>query len=114
MAIDHKKAYQELMEASGGLAKNCPGVMKGFGIMHNEAVKAGVLSTKDKELIALGMGIAVKCAGCIQSHVKGALDAGATREEIYETVGVAILMVGGPGTVYGSMAIEAMEQFLAG
>lgn len=114
MATDHKKAYQELMEASGKLAKNSAGVMKGFGILHSEAVKDGALSTKDKELIALGIAIAVRCAGCIQSHVKGSLDAGATPEEIHETVGVAILMSGGPGTVYGSMAMEAMEQFLAG
>ncbi len=44
---------------------------------------------------------------------KTAIDAGATREEIAETVGVAILMGGGPGTVYGAMALEVMDQYLA-
>lgn len=87
--------------------------MAGFSKLHNEAIKDGALSTKNKELIALGIAIAVRCTGCIQCHVKAAIDAGATREEICEAVGVAILMSGGPGTVYGSMALEAADQFLA-
>lgn len=112
MATDHKKAYEEVMAGMGKLGENCPGVMKGFSKLHSEAIKADVLSVKDKELISLGIAIAVRCAGCIQCHVKAAIEAGATREEISETVGVAILMSGGPGTIYGTMAIEVMEQFL--
>lgn len=42
-----------------------------------------------------------------------ALKHGATREEIAETVGVAVLMGGGPATVYGSLAMRAVDQFLA-
>ena len=94
------------------MAKDCPGVMKGFGMLHHEAIKDGALSSKDKELISLGIAVAVRCAGCIQAHVKASIDAGATRDEICETVGVAVLMSGGPGTIYGSMAIEVADQFL--
>ncbi len=112
MAIDYKESFRELMESNAKLAQGCPGVMRGFGRLHGEAVKDGALSIKHKELIALGMAIVLRCAGCIQAHVKGALDAGATREEIYETIGVAILMSGGPGTSYGSVAMEVMDQFL--
>jgi len=113
MATDHKKSLQELIEASAKLAEGCAGVMNGFGKLHSEAIKDDALPLRIKELIALGIAIAVRCPGCIETHVKKALESGVSREEIYETVGVAILMSGGPGTVYGSMAIEAMEQFSA-
>ncbi len=112
MAASHKDGYKKLMSDIGKMYKRCPGIAEGFGKLHDKAMKGGVVSTKDKELIALGIAVAVRCTGCITSHVKGAIDAGATREEIYETVGVAVLMAGGPGAVYGSMAIEATEEFL--
>lgn len=113
MAANHVEELKCLQQSYGKLAKNCPNVMKAFGNLHGEATKDGALSLKTKELIALGISIVVKCGGCIQSHVKTALDAGATRKEIAETVDVAILMGGGPATVYGSMAIEVMDQYLS-
>jgi AhpD family alkylhydroperoxidase len=75
------------------------------------AVEPGALDTKSKELIALGIAIAVHCDGCIDFHVHDALAAGATRPEILEAIGVAILMAGGPSMVYGCEAMDALEQF---
>lgn len=40
-----------------------------------------------------------------------ALQAGATREEIAEAIGVAALMGGGPAMLYGAEALEAVRQF---
>ncbi|MGM0819020.1 MAG: carboxymuconolactone decarboxylase family protein, partial [Actinomycetota bacterium] len=60
-------------------------------------------------LIALGMGITGHCEGCIAVHVEAAARAGATREELLEVVAVAILMNGGPATVYGGEAYKAIE-----
>jgi hypothetical protein len=51
--------------------------------------------------------------GGAAARCRGALDAGATREEILESIGVAILMGGGPAAVYGSEALEALEEFEA-
>jgi len=45
--------------------------------------------------------------------VRDALQAGASREEITETVGVAVMMGGGPAVVYGAEALEAPDQLLA-
>lgn len=112
MTTNHIETYKDLQKSFTKLAKNCPDVINSFGGLHKEATKDGALSLKTKELIALGIAIVVRCSGCIDSHVHSAIAAGATREEIAETVGVAILMGGGPSTVYGSQAIEAMEQFL--
>jgi alkylhydroperoxidase/carboxymuconolactone decarboxylase family protein YurZ len=44
--------------------------------------------------------------------MRDALDAGATRAEIIETIGVALMMSGGPGTVFATQAMDALEQFL--
>lgn len=86
---------------------------KGFHELHNAALKAGVLGTKEKELIALSIGISKQCTDCIGFHVKAAIRAGASRDEIAETVNVCVLMNGGPGYMYGAKAIEAYDQ-LAG
>lgn len=54
-----------------------------------------------------------QCDGCIASHARGAARAGATLEEAAEAIGVAILMNGGPATVYGPRAYAAFSEFHA-
>jgi AhpD family alkylhydroperoxidase len=86
-------------------------MMKAFMRLHGATVKDGVLSGKTKELIALAIGINVRCDGCIAYHVHDAVAAGASREEVIETIGVAIMMGGGPSVIYGAEALEALDQF---
>lgn len=107
---DYHRHLQGLMRKLG---TELPGPMAGFGQLHKQATADGALSTKLKELIALGIGIAARCDGCISYHVHDALRAGATRQEIVETIGVAVLMGGGPAAMYGCDALEALEQFEA-
>lgn len=54
---------------------------------------------KAKELMALSIAVCVRCDGCIAYHVHDALEAGASRDEIAEAIGVAVLMGGGPSVV---------------
>ena len=82
-----------------------------FGQLQEKTLEDGALSAKIKELIALGIAIAVRCDGCISFQVHDALKAGASRQEIAETIGVAILMGGKPSVMYGCEALEALEQF---
>jgi AhpD family alkylhydroperoxidase len=104
--------YDHLRERMARLGAAAESPMAGFQQLHQAATADGVLSRKTKELIALAIGISVRCDGCIAYHVHDALEAGASREEIAETVGVAIMMGGGPSVVYGAEAIEAVDQFL--
>jgi AhpD family alkylhydroperoxidase len=67
-----------------------------------------------KELIALAIAISVRCEDCISLHIHDAIKAGASREEIMETVGVAIFMGGRPAVIYGAEALDALEQFEEG
>lgn len=113
MAPTHPEKLQHIGFMMEKLKADCNGPMKGFALMHRAAVEDGVLPAKVKELIALGIAITVRCAGCISFHVHDALQAGATKEEVRETIGVAILMGGGPSLMYGIEAYEAVDQFLA-
>ena len=94
------------------LGIEAPDLMASFVSLHKSAIHEGALSTKIKELIALAIAITVRCDGCIAFHVHDALEAGASKEEIIETIGVAILMGGGPSMVYGIEAMEAMGQYM--
>ncbi len=111
MGQNYPKNLELLQQAMGELGKEIPATMGGFAQLHKASVGDGVLDTKTKELIALAIAISVRCDGCISFHVHDALKAGATRQEIVETIGVAVLMGGGPAVVYGCEALEAMGQF---
>ncbi len=90
-----------------------PEAMKGFSALAAGALKAGALDTRTKELIAVGISVAVRCDPCIAFHTKAARAAGATREEIMETVATAIYMGAGPSYMYAAQAVEAYDQFAA-
>lgn len=103
--------YEELGAWMEKLGMEIPEVMQGFGALHEAAIKPGALDAKTKELIALGIAITVRCDGCISFHVHDAMQAGASKQEIAETVSVAILMGGGPSVVYGIEAMQALQQY---
>jgi AhpD family alkylhydroperoxidase len=87
--------------------------MKGFATLAQTALASKALDGKTKELIALAIAVAVRCDDCIGFHVKAAVEQGATREEIAETLGMAIYMGAGPSVMYASHALEAFNQFEA-
>src|SRR5208282_4820301 len=104
-----KVLSSELRNLRGG----APDVMKAFSSMAQAALAQGALDPKTKELIALGISVAVRCDDCIAFHVKAAVDRGATREEVLETLGMAIYMGAGPSAMYASHALGAYTQFAA-
>lgn len=99
---NHTAAMRPAREAMGE-------TLKGFGGLHHASMADGAISKKDKELIALAIGLAVRCESCIYAHVQAALKAGATREEIVEAAGVAVMMSGGPGYTYVPRVFEALD-----
>ncbi len=94
------------------LRDHIPEVYRGFAHMHSSAMAEGVLPLKFKELIALAVAVTRQCDGCIASHGRGAAVTGATPDEVAETLGVAIMMNGGPGTTYAPRGWEAYQEFL--
>ncbi|KQY98280.1 hypothetical protein ASD45_20260 [Pseudolabrys sp. Root1462] len=104
---DHLNEVKALMRTLRG---DTPDVMKAFSSLAQAAAAPKALDAKSKELIALGISVAIRCDDCIGFHVKAALDHGATREEVIETLGMAIYMGAGPAVMYATHAIEAFEQ----
>ncbi|MDX2032095.1 MAG: carboxymuconolactone decarboxylase family protein [Blastocatellia bacterium] len=118
--LNHPRYHQYLKASMRRLSKELKGPMAGFAQLHAKSMGKGgkggdggegALSPKAKELMALAIAICVRCDGCVAYHVHDALRAGATRAEILETIGVAIMMGGGPATIYGCEAFEALDQF---
>lgn len=84
---------------------------KPFLELEKKAFSDGVLNKKTKELMALSISIVTKCEPCMEWHLDQALQAGATDEEVYETIDVAIEMGGGPAGAYARFVLNAMEYF---
>ena len=93
------------------LSHDAPDTMKGFAALHRAATDQSALDVKTKELISLSISVATRCDGCIAYHTHDALKAGATREEVIDALGVAILMGGGPATIYATHALKALDEF---
>ncbi len=86
-------------------------VMKGFGALSRAAMAPGALDAKTKELIALAIGVAQRCDGCIGFHTKALVQMGTSEAELQEMLGVAVYMGGGPSLMYAANALASFEQF---
>jgi AhpD family alkylhydroperoxidase len=95
----------DMQERMAALEKEMPEVTKALKLLHDEVTKEGALDTKTKELILVAVAVALKCEYCLWNHVPMAVKLGASRQEILEATGAAILMAGGPGAAYGSVVV---------
>ncbi|MCK0126704.1 carboxymuconolactone decarboxylase family protein [Gelidibacter sp. F2691] len=111
--MDFKALLDNTSANTKSFAEVHPDGANGFRAMHKAAMVDGALSVKEKELQCIAIGIAKQCNDCIGFHVRAAIKAGASREEVAETVAVAIMMGGGPGYMYGARAMEAYDQLSA-
>jgi AhpD family alkylhydroperoxidase len=111
MSKNFKEITQDISASLAKLRQEIPDVMNGFSAMAQSATKEGALSKKTKELIALALGVAAHCDGCIGFHVQALVKLGVTREELMETLGMAVYMGGGPSLMYAADALRAFEEF---
>lgn len=110
---DYSEIAKQYHSGFADLAEVIPNTTATFGRLVMDASEGDALSVKTKELIAFAIAIAVRCDGCIAHHSQAVLKAGATRKEVAEMIGVAILMGGGPSSVYGVEALRAYDDFAA-
>lgn len=109
-----KQLTQDISANLGPLRKGIPDVMQGFNNLGKAATKDGVLSEKTKELIALAIGVANRCDGCLGFHTQALVRLGASEAEVAETLAVAIYMGGGPSVMYAANAMAAFQEFASG
>jgi len=109
---EYTKKLQDVKKLIGFLQKETPNQIKGFEQFMSVVESEDVLSRKSKELINVALSVAAQCEWCIALHVKGALDAGATKDEIIDASMQAVLMHGGPALMYMTPVKNALEEFL--
>jgi AhpD family alkylhydroperoxidase len=110
MPKDYKQITKDISSSLAKLRAEAPELMKGFGDLAAAATKDGVLDKKTKELIALALGVAARCDGCLGFHTQALARLGASRQEVIETLGMATYMGGGPSLMYAADALTAFEQ----
>ncbi len=109
MSSNAKVYYENNVTAMKPVRAAMSELIKGFGGLHQSIMKAGALTVLEKELLALSIGLAVRCENCVYAHVHAATNAGATREQILEAASVAVLMQGGPTYTYLPRVVEAID-----
>ena len=102
---------QALRAPTRSLRHAIPETWAGFTALHEHAMADGEVPRHVKEMTALAIAVAKRCDGCIAYHAKAAARAGATRAEVAEMLGVALLMDGGTASVYAPRAWEAFVEF---
>jgi len=83
-----------------------PDAWNAFKALDVAALKEGAVSIKNKELIAIAVAHTTQCPYCIEIHVKNARKAGASDEEIAETIFVAAALRAGAAVVHGTHCFE--------
>jgi AhpD family alkylhydroperoxidase len=109
------KSFKEIThDLNGALAQfrtAAPDTMTAFNTLAKSSMRAGAVDALHKELMALAIGVAARCDGCLGFHTKALVRLGVTREQLMETLEVAVYMGGGPSLMYAAEAIRAYEEF---
>jgi len=106
-----REIQDEIIPLGRQLREAIPDVYAGYAGLQRAAMADGALPVRIKELIALAIAVTRECDGCVAAHARSAARRGASAQEVAEAMGVAILMNGGPGTVWGPRAYAAFAEF---
>jgi len=109
MENEAKEFFEKFKNDISRMKEQTPDTVNGFAALFGKVMKDGALSVREKELVALGIGVAQRCVPCIRLHVQKCLDAGATREQILEAASVAVMMAGGPAYTHIPIVMDALE-----
>ncbi|MHA1248162.1 MAG: carboxymuconolactone decarboxylase family protein [Candidatus Thorarchaeota archaeon] len=108
---DVEKTLKSFMKHFGALNRDIPDTRNAFTDLLKTVHVDGALPAKFKEIICIVASILAPCEPCIVYHTKKALEAGATRDEIMEACGVAIVMGGGPAVSHISVVQDALDEW---
>jgi len=111
MADSYEALTKDISIHMAKLRKAQPEAMAGFAKLAQAAGADGALDPKTKEFVALAIGVAVHCDGCIGFHSKKLAEMGASMDEITETLAMCVYMGGGPSLMYAAQALKAFEEF---
>jgi AhpD family alkylhydroperoxidase len=91
-------------------AQLLPGVWGPVRGLSAEVYKDGALTCKVKRLMALAIALGAGCRNCVLSQTMFALENGATKDEILETISVVVSMRGTTGVGESLRVIQLLEE----
>ena len=109
MMLDWNEYQKELGGRLGELSKLSPDTLRGYQTLSAANSKTGKLDEKTRQLISLAVAVTTRCDGCIVFHSEAALKAGATKEEIAESLGVAVAMNAGAALIFSTRVLDAVS-----
>ena len=112
MGQEAKEYFEKFKRDVGKMKQQIPETVNGFAGLFSKVMQDGALTVREKELIALGIGVAQRCVPCIRAHVQKSLDAGATKQQILEAASVAVMMGGGPAYTHIPAVMDTLETLL--
>jgi len=104
--LQYKEAYGQIPDWAETIGELMPELLNPWLQIRAKAIEDGVLSRKIKELILLAINLVRRYPSGIDAHVRGALDSGASPEEIMETIAVAIVSSAAPAIYNGPRALK--------
>ena len=109
MGSEAKEFFEKFENDVAKMKEQTPDTVNGFAAIFSKIMKDGALTLREKELVALGIGVVQRCAPCIRLDVQKSLDTGATRQQILEAASVAVMMGGGPANTHIPVVIDTLE-----
>lgn len=107
--LDWKQYRDEINARVREMRVARPEIVKAYAGLHHANSASTLLDAKTRELIALAVSVTLRCDGCINAHTEAAAKAGASKEEIVEALGVAIMVNAGAAMVYSARAMDALD-----
>jgi AhpD family alkylhydroperoxidase len=109
MMLDWNAYRDQITAAVREISAANPEIVKAYAGLNRANASSTRLDAKTRELIAIAVAVTLRCDGCINAHTDGAIKAGATKEEIVDALGVAIMVNAGAAMVYSARTIDAFD-----
>lgn len=107
--MDWSEYRRQIGAAVKEISKVNPAVFKAYVAMNQANAASTRLDARTRELIALAVSVTLRCDGCINAHTEAAIKAGATKEDIVDALGVAIMVNAGATMVYSARTVDAYD-----
>ncbi len=110
--LDQFNEFREKMNDI--ILDEAPLEIKRFWSLDNQMYKDGALDPKTKELCALVGSMVLRCDDCITYHLSQLIDLGTTDEELWESMGIGLLIGGSVVMPHMRRAVATIKEIRGG
>ena len=111
MIRDWKEYKGQVTAAIREISASNRDLVKAYAEFHHANSQSKHLDAKTRELIALAVAVTLRCDGCVNAYSESAVKAGASKDEIVDALGVAVMVNAGATMVYSAHTIDAFNAY---